>query len=298
MADMDQWTKNGQLCSFADDTSDVVVNKALNEVVKRLEQDSEGIIKFMSSNNLVINPGKTGFLIYGREEEPVQICIGGDNVISRNVETLLGMKLCADLTWSEHTKALFKMLRQRIGIIQRIKHKVPKITLRVIADGIFNSLIRYGIALYCKPKLKATDNSNAVLDELQVIHNDMQRIILGYKWKDQIKRERIWEETGMMTVNHMMSYHILMETYNIVRCGASETINEVLRESERSTHVTTRIQTRGDLFVPDNCDKWNGFSYYGAKLWNQLPVSLRESKTDMSFKTGVKEWLKLNIPYY
>ena len=43
------------------------------------------------------------------------------------------------------------MLRKRIGILKRIKQKIPADKLSIIADAIFNSVIRYGIAVYLVP---------------------------------------------------------------------------------------------------------------------------------------------------
>jgi hypothetical protein len=294
MADMDLWIKNGQLCNFADDTSNVVVGKNKDDVIKKLEEDSDGIVKFMSSNNLVINPEKTGFLYIGGRE-PVQLCIGGDNIQSSNTETLLGMKLSSDLTWSDHIQALLSTLRQRIGIIRRLRYKISKAGLKVVVEGIFNSLIRYGVALYCKPRLTEGDKSNSVLEELQVLQNEVMRITLGYKMKDHIRREKIWEESGMMTINHMVCYHLIMETNNVIKFSASEELRERLIRHNDSQHVT-RTKTRGDLMVPENVEKLNGFTYYGAKLWNRLPMNLRETLSVGAFKNGAKKWLKKNIP--
>jgi hypothetical protein len=208
------------------------------------------------------------------------------------------MRLSADLSWSDHKKALTKTLRQRIAIIRRLKYKISDEGLKVIAEGIFNSLIRYGIPLYCKPKLTNEDRSNAGLDELQVLHNEMQRTILGYRVRDKVQRKKIWEETGMMTVNQMACYHLMMETNNVLNFGSSESLRECMREGGELTNVKTRANMRGDLKVPNNVEKLNGFAYYGAKLWNRLPKELREAKTNGRFRSGVKKWIRENIPQH
>ena len=99
----------------------------------------------------------------------------------------------------------------------------------------------------------------------------------------------------MMTVNHLICYHNLTEIFNILSNNASESLRESLTRSKKVSKMVTRHQTKGGLEVPENAFKYNGFTYFGAKLWNQLPTSLKESNGE-SFKKGVKKWLMTNVP--
>ena len=70
-----------------------------------------------------------------------------------------------------------------MGILRRLKQKVPDDKLIIIADAIFNSIIRYGIAVYLVPTyetedLKARKLSNETYD-LQVLQNKMLRLVHG-----------------------------------------------------------------------------------------------------------------------
>ena len=81
-------------------------------------------------------------------------------------------------------------LRKRIGILKRIKQKIPADKLPIIADAIFNSVIRYGIAVYLLPiyekeDLKARKLSSET-DSLQVLQNNMLRVILGLRISDRV----------------------------------------------------------------------------------------------------------------
>ena len=142
-----------------------------------MTEDAEGMITFTSSNNLVINCDKTAFICNKKGDH--QLEIGGQTIRATNSTKLLGMEVSGDLTWTAHTEKLKKKLRQRLGVLRRLKYSVPKSALKQIAEAIFTSLIRYGIAIYCKPKLTAQDPSNTTLKELTLLQNEMLRIITG-----------------------------------------------------------------------------------------------------------------------
>ena len=48
-ADLEEWTKNSTIFSYADDTSSSSSGKSEEEVKEKLEQDVEEILKFMAS---------------------------------------------------------------------------------------------------------------------------------------------------------------------------------------------------------------------------------------------------------
>jgi hypothetical protein len=62
----------------------------------------------------------------------------------------LGLHINADFGWSTHVDQLSIELKKRIGLLRRIKKRVPKEKLVIIAEAIFNSLLRYGVAVFLK----------------------------------------------------------------------------------------------------------------------------------------------------
>ena len=75
---------------------------------------------------------------------PIFLKNGGEMLSSTYTEKLLGLHINADLKWNSHIDEISSVLRKRIGILKRIKQKVPVDKLSISADAIFNSVIRYG----------------------------------------------------------------------------------------------------------------------------------------------------------
>ena len=150
MADMELWVKNSKLTNFADDTQSFIVEETKEKVIETTKEESSGISDFFGSNHFVNNANKAA-LVYnskGKGEEITIDDIGGVELQSSKSERLLGLYINSDLNWDTHIFELSKILRQRIGKLKRIKKKVPKNKLVLIAEAIFNSKIRLGISVY------------------------------------------------------------------------------------------------------------------------------------------------------
>ena len=91
----------------------------------------------------------------------------------------------------------------------------PKSTMiPIIADSIFNSVIRYGIAVYLLPiyekeDLKARKLSSET-DSLQVLQNNMLRVIHGLRISDRVNMLELRTKIKMISVNQMSIYHTIM----------------------------------------------------------------------------------------
>ena len=100
--------------------------------------------------------------------------------------------------------------------------------LNIIADAIFNSVIRYGIAVYLVPtyekgELKARKLFSET-DSLQVLQNNRLRIIHGLRISDRVNMLELRTKIKMMSVNQMTIYHTIIEVFNILYNKSSEQI--------------------------------------------------------------------------
>ena len=138
------------------------------------------------------------------------------------------MHVNSNFGWNTHIEKISIELKKRIGLLKRIKNRIPKKKLEIIAKAIFNSKIRYGIAVYLNPVFDEEDfkvkklSKNATV--LQTLQNTMLRIILGLNIKQQINMQHVREKIRMMSVNQMNVYHTILEAYNVVRYSSSEQI--------------------------------------------------------------------------
>ena len=63
VADLEDWLLYSSATTYADDTTTGTSAEKLEEMIRRLEIDVLGVLKFMASNGLIANPKKTSLLI-------------------------------------------------------------------------------------------------------------------------------------------------------------------------------------------------------------------------------------------
>ena len=107
----------------------------------------------------------------------------------------------------------------------------------MMAETIFNSKIRYGIALYLNPVFESEDvkarHLSTEAKKLQVIQNNMLRVVFGYRQSDMINMEELRKSIGMLSVNRMNIYHVLLEAYNIIHYGSADQIQEKIVKQQQ-----------------------------------------------------------------
>ena len=98
----------------------------------------------------------------------------------------------------------------------------------------------------------------------------MLRTITGKKLSDHVSLANLRSQTRVMTVNQLCVYHILLETYGILKLGSSPVLEKEL--TKKSGNPSTRLRSATDqiLEVPINYNKNNSFNYYAAITWNEF----------------------------
>ena len=173
--------------------------------------------------------------------------------------------------------------------MRRIKNKVTRGKLLMIAESIFNSKIRYAIALYLNPIIDREDIKTRKLSQdaykLQVIQNKMLRMIFEYKLQDQVNMEKLREKIQMISVNQMSIYHTLIEAFNVIHYGSADRIQAKWITNKERVYSNRRSH---DVKIPRvehiTCQ---GFSLHGAKAWNSLPECIKSIKNPDIFKQKI-----------
>ena len=84
----------------------------------------------------------------------LEIVVDGCRVVESDSERLLGVVMSNTLTWEAHlygnneNRGLIDKLSHRVSLISKLSHVMPKDRLKMMAEGIFFSVLNYGIEVY------------------------------------------------------------------------------------------------------------------------------------------------------
>jgi len=205
ISDIDDWTDFSTLSGFADDYSATVVDSTFQGMLEKLEHDAKKILSFMASNRLFVNESKTTFIIFSRKERdlPISIKVGNSNIIEVTKLKLLGVIFTPDLKWKEHINTLTEKLRHRIFLLRHLSRLIPHTALKIVAEGLVTSHIRYCLPLFCRIWLSDTDPKHSEQEKIQVLHNHMIRTIYSLNIKDKVNMKSTRSTCNIPSINQM-----------------------------------------------------------------------------------------------
>ena len=298
MSDLNLHT-NGSLSNFADDMQLIVFEETEEQTRKKASEEAAAIIKFFEGVKLCNNADKAA-LIYNSKgkHKDIEMEVGGEILKSKESEKLLGLKISSDLNWSTHVDELCYTLKQRLGMIARIKDRVSGEKLQMISEAIFMSTVRYGMSLFTKPKYEFNHLEQPMdpnIAKIQVVHNDLLRVIYGKSRQSHTNMQKLREKNKIMSINQLSIYHVAMDMFGIINNSSSDFLHEEFKIEKKRYEL--RCNDDGQVRVPDKMKKsCTGFGYIGPKMWNYLPGHIRKTTIRDIFKEKMKDWIWEFIP--
>ena len=150
------------------------------------------------------------------------------------------------------------------------------------------SKLRYCLPVYGGGLLrtKESESQSGLLQSLQVCQNDMLRILTGNKRSAHIRVQDMLMETKMNSVNQILGYSMVIETWKARNFNVP--VLASLFERERSDGRTLRSDTGSQVLASFN----ETFSRGAATLWNMSSNSLKSTNLLIIAKAEARKLAK------
>ena len=103
----------------------------------------------------------------------------------------------------------------------------------------------------------------------------------------------ILKETNQLSINQMIAFQILVQTYKIKVSHKPDYHFQRLFSNEQNSRLRSMNQVRVDFKL--NIGR-SSYFYQASRLWTKLPSDLKESKSQIDFKKRCRKWTLENIP--
>ena len=254
----------------------------------------------MAANFLVINDDKTHLVVAGsscsrsvqsaRKEEVIKA--GNSTIRPSKTETLLGCQISEDLKWKEHLllgdKSMVKQLTSRVNGMSMISHNATFDTKLMVANGIVMSKLSYLIQLWggCEGYL---------LNALQIIQNRAARVVTGQGMFTPVGKLLL--DCNWLSVRQLVFFQTVVLVHKSIGSGSPVYLN---RRLSTFHPYPTRQSFNGSIRFSESFPSHkqlshDSFFYRGTKEYNQIPASIRSSKSLNIFKSKLKIWIKNNV---
>ncbi len=105
----------------------------------------------------------------------------------------------------------------------------------------------------------------------------------------------IIQKYGLFSLDNFISFSNCCLFFKIINDLAPPPLKQFVSLCRPKTNtIATRASSRGDCIsgFRNSTFGQSAFSVKTSGLWNSIPVSIRESTTLSTFKSGLKKWLK------
>ena len=270
--------------AYADDTH------TSNKSIPGLTKDSDVLVDLSNELGLSLNPAKTQLLHYGRvggKEEDFKV---GDEVISPSKTlTLLGFTFNHKLGPQPYLKDLYNSVLYRKHTVRRLSAHLPPHVLKMFAGAVVLGKMRTYLHLALKVRLQDQDPHTGWGKKLQVVVNDVARVLVRKRRKDHVHVEDLLKKSGLQSVNAMVCSSSAMLAWRAAEPG--HPLHELFASLE--PRGSTRSKEAGLLHIPSpdtkNLALWNM-----ATVWNAMP-ELRAAKSEGAARRVVKKFV-LSVP--
>jgi Reverse transcriptase (RNA-dependent DNA polymerase) len=277
---------------FADDLAIIVSHKNFLEAQKILQTNINHLINWAHDYGLLINNKKTKVMHiynnYMRKDERINIIIHSNTCLHkfRNdckcetieqvyIHTYLGVIIDQDFKFNHHITKVINRIKQSIPAFYNLKTIVDQKTIRNIYFSIVHPFILYSIVAW------GFTTSGSMTQLLKMQKRILKVMKSGEKFNENDDIFKYW---NILPVEKQAKMALILEKY-------SDYHGEL-----RIIKYDTRNAEQVNLKTPKYINRYGErtFKVLLPKIWNQIPVKLRNITETKIIKKEMKKWLILN----
>ena len=309
--------ETGSSVIYADDDTDTVRAPNVPTLLDKIQHEANLSTGWVKDNKLVCSGQKTKLLMISTKElrrsrvdanSVLLVNVAGHRVHESKSEKLLGMVINNTLTWYNHlygddnNQGLISKLSQRAGIVRKLSYMMPPHLLKSIANGIFFSLLSYGIQLYGSVSgiddyLEGSGRFQAMAREdshrIQVVMNTVLRALTKSDRETPVKV--LLEKSGYLSFHQMCAFYTICLVKKILIAKEPKFLFEKIHQSLQSRSQRSRRYAHAGCLNKNLSISRESFLYQGPVLYSKLPETLTSIEVMAAFKRSVKPWVQENI---
>ena len=300
VSDLNLWLKWSTAKTYADDTTTGTSAKNLKDMIKRLEEDAANVLSFMASNGLIANAKKTSLVVLNNRTKKndvnnyIEVKIGENMIKQENSAKLLGVTFNEKQNWNNQIQGkdgVVSALNKRFFAIKRLSNHINKKSILKLVDGLFTSKINYGLQLYGKVRLQASDPTNGDLKAIQKVQNKMARFLNSKTLRDKVPTKRLLEQVDMLSVNQLNARIKIQEIWKATNIKGYPL--KIRNQSSTSDSINTRAMTNnrpveigGSILTKNTCVS------DAIRLWNLAPNDIKNCESLYQLKKLTRIYVK------
>jgi hypothetical protein len=264
----------------------------LSVIINKLNLDLLHIQRWSEKFGLFVNPSKCQAIVIGSPQQlgklnfnsiPAVEFNGTPIPYSKSVKDL-GVYLDNTLSWRPQISEVSRKVVGSLHALNRLKHFLPIKTKILLVQTLILPIIDYGDVCY-------PDLNGELLDKLDRLLNNCIRFIFCLRKYDHVSSFR--SQLGWLPIRLRRKIRLLCTLFSILNDPKSPEYLKTLFHYYCVSRVR-QLRSSGNLSlsIPPHRTGFmsNSFSVQVARLWNSLPVKIRQSPNRLVFKKSLQNF--------
>lgn len=124
--DMPNLFKQAKFIMYADDANIIITGESVSEVSEIARDLGCKLVKWVNANGLALNLKKTNYMLFSRSKmKDIALKINNVEIERKREARFLGVIIDDQLTWGKHISCLKLKMARYVGIMYKLKKKLP-----------------------------------------------------------------------------------------------------------------------------------------------------------------------------
>ena len=267
---------------FADDTCFLYSGKSISTISSIVNSEMNLVTEWFKNNMLTLNPEKSNYMIMSNQGRSIKfddcnIVVDKTTITPVREFKFLGVILDDNLTWTSHIKYVCSKVSKLIGILVRARKILHRKPLCSLYQTLIKPYFSYSILLW-------GNSFKTHLQKLIILQKKIVRIITNSEFRAHTAN--LFVEIKIMPLEKLYIYFAGIYLYKCRNKLTPKLFWNVVLPS-------VSVRNPFNLVFKAHSKRKSQMSirYYGPKIWNELPKTVKLSRTLSTFKFQLKKFL-------
>jgi hypothetical protein len=251
----------------------------------RLSTILDSVHSWLSSNQLIVNPAKTEFLLTGTAQQRSKviessITFKGNCLSPSPTVRNLGVIFDSNLSLTKHISSVCSSSFYVIRQIRQIRASLDHNTCVILCNALISSKLDFCNSLYY-------GLPQSSIHRLQLVQNTLARVI----HPTATRRDHITptlRKLHWLPIEARINYKIALITYKTLHFHSPSYLQSLLVRYTPSRQLRSSDKLLLTVPLVKSTAARRAFSFAAPTIWNSLPFTLRSKPTLQSFRSALK----------
>lgn len=275
---------------YADDTNLLISGDNINDTIHELNTHLNTLHQWFTSNHLFINTSKTNYMVFTKKSSVrlhnFEIKLNNIPINRVHQTKFLGVIFDSNLNWQHHISHIKNKISKVIGILKRVRNKIPIKFLITLYNTLILPHLTYCITIWGNTFKKYTNNIITTQKKILRIITHSPRLA---------HTAPMFVRYNILHFHQLYTYHSLLLAHKAYNKNLPPIVHTTLcPEQHQAYHL------RNEYNIPLNFRHLTisrfGPKYNLPRIFNNIPINLKSINSFLLFKKRIKLYVK-NLPF-